>query len=86
MNKVYFSANVAKEKTNEILENIMNKKLSRIFSMYIVPSIDKGLYYANVPESEINDDIMSYLRDLNYDVEQTEVISNKEYLYLIKWQ
>ena len=86
MKKVeYYSADIARQKSQDNYDHNINSNLNKIFASYITPAIDKGLFTVNVPCDLFDDTISLYLRDtLGYQVKyvQTGLL---EYEYKISW-
>ena len=86
MKKVeYYSADIAHQKSKDNFDNNTTVNLNKIFTNYITPAIDKGLFTVNVPYDLCNDRICLYLREtLGYELKyvQTGLL---EYEYKISW-
>lgn len=81
----YYSADIARQKSQNNFDKNINVNLNKIFTNYITPAIDKGLFRVDIPSDLCNDITCSYLKEtLGYQVKYVQR-GLMDYEYEISW-
>lgn len=81
----FFSADIAHQKSIDNFENNIGNILTKIFNIYIIPTINKGLFQVSVPSDYITEHVKDYLTEnLGYQLNFIQC-GLQEYEYQISW-
>jgi hypothetical protein len=80
----FYSAEFANNETTKNKERIYNDKLKTIFQQFINRSVEIGKFSVDIPEKYIDEQIIEFLKDLNYNLDYKRTGMN-EYSYKVSW-
>lgn len=81
----FFSADIAHQKSIDNFDNNISNILTKIFSIYIIPAVNKGLFQVSVPSDYITEHVNNYLtKNLGYQLKFRQC-GLQEYEYQIFW-
>lgn len=80
----FYSAEFANNEATKNKERIYNDKLKSIFQSFINPAVEKGKFSVDIPEMYIDEQIIAFLKDLNYTLDYRRTGMN-EYQYKVSW-
>ena len=80
----FYSAEFANNEATKNKERIYNDKLKTVFQQFINRSVEKGKFSVDIPEMYIDEQIIEFLKDLNYTLDYRRTGMN-EYSYKVSW-